>query len=98
MFEVIERLSESDLGSPGPLVHTLEQMSGQYENELVESIKRKPTPLNVWMITRILNVTDPSEQRQYYLDLLKVVVQHPTATEEARQYAQDFIEHQNGAA
>src|SRR5439155_10043350 len=37
-------LSVADLGSPGPLVHTLERMRGHYERELVESIKRRPTP------------------------------------------------------
>src|SRR5688572_164733 len=33
-----------DLGSPGPLVHTLEAMPG-YEPYLEESLRRRPAPL-----------------------------------------------------
>src|SRR3954468_10393913 len=76
MFDVMERMPESDLGSPGPLVHTLEQMRGHYESELVESIKRKPTPLAIWMVNRILNATQAREQRQAYLDLLQLAAEH----------------------
>jgi hypothetical protein len=94
MFDVMERMPESDLGSPGPLVHTLEKMRGRYESELVESIKRRPTPLAVWMINRILNATRSPEQRQIYLDLLRFAAKHPTAPESARREAQGFIEHQ----
>src|ERR1041385_3310799 len=77
MFEVMERLPESDLGSPGPLVHTLEQMRGHYESELVASIRRRPTPLAVWMVNRILNATRSPEQKQIYLDLLRFAAEHP---------------------
>ena len=97
MFEVMERMPESDLGSPGPLVHTLEQMCGHYEGELVESIKRRPTPLAVWMVNRILNATRSPEQRQFYMDLLRFAAEHPKAPESARRQAHDFIEHQTRA-
>jgi hypothetical protein len=98
MFEVMERMPESDLGSPGPLVHTLEQMCGHYESELVESIKRRPTPLAVWMVNRILNATNSPEQRHFYMDLLRFAAEHPAAPEAARHEAHHFIEHQSGAA
>jgi hypothetical protein len=98
MFDVMERLPDSDLGSPGPLVHTLERMRGHYESELVESIRRRPTQLAVWMTNRILNATRAPEQRQIYLDLLRFAAEHPAAPETARHEAQHFIEYQSGAA
>src|SRR5437773_2057684 len=78
---VMERMPDTEMGAPGPLVHALERMSGRYENELVESIKRKPTPLAIWMVNGILNGTRSREQRQYYMDLLRFAVDHPAATE-----------------
>jgi hypothetical protein len=98
LFDVMERMPEADLGSPGPLVHTLERMRGHYERELVESIKRRPTPTAIWMVNRILNATRVPEQRQFYMDLLRFAAEHPSAPEVARHEAQHFIEYQSGAA
>src|ERR1700722_19323310 len=55
LFRTMERLDGVDLGTPGPLVHTLESWPGRYEKLLAESVRRKPTPLSVWMVNRILN-------------------------------------------
>ena len=95
MFGVMERMPDVEMGTPGPLVHTLEQMRGRYEHELVESIKRKPACLAIWMVNRIINGTRDLEQRQFYMDLLQFAAEHPAATEYARHEAQFFIEHQN---
>ena len=54
LFGVMERMPDADLGSPGPLVHTLEALKG-YEVELIRSVSRSPSLLSVWMINRILN-------------------------------------------
>ena len=35
-----------DLGSPGPLVHTLERLHG-YEDELMRSVRRQPSRQDV---------------------------------------------------
>jgi hypothetical protein len=53
LFHVMERLPDADLGSPGPLVHTLEAVKG-YEDELIRSVRRSPSLLSVWMVNRIL--------------------------------------------
>lgn len=92
LFAVMERLPSSDLGTPGPLVHTLERMD--YVAELVASIRRRPTDLAIWMVNRILNTALPPERRQRYLDLLASVAEHPDANESARYGAQHFIEFQ----
>jgi hypothetical protein len=55
MFDLMERLDDVDLGSPGPPVHALESTEAAYEPHLVASIRRKPSPVSVWMVNRILN-------------------------------------------
>jgi hypothetical protein len=90
MFAVMERLPESDLGSPGPLVHTLETFPG-YQEELVKSVRRRPTVLSVWMINRILNTDLASDVRGDLMALLREAEVHPEATSEVREQARDFI-------
>jgi hypothetical protein len=92
LFDVMERMGDSDLGMPGPLVHALEAMPGRYERELGESLKRKPVHLSVWMVNRILNGTRDPEVRQHYFDLLGDASEHPGATEGVRDEALYFIE------
>lgn len=92
IFRALERLDNEELGNPGPLVHTLESWPGSYEPMLVESIRRKPVRLSVWMVNRILNA-DPSDAA-LWLDLLRSVAGNPFATSEARTHATMFIEHQ----
>lgn len=94
MFGLMERLPESDLGSPGPLGHTLEKMEGRYEAELAESIRRKPTTLSVWMADRLMILTRNPRQWEFYLDLLRLVIEHPEASETEQEQAERFIEHQ----
>ena len=93
MFAFMERLPDVDLGSPGPLVHTLERMD--YTTELVASLHRRPTALSVWMVNRILNSSLSPEQRQFFLDLLASVAEHPAANESARDQAEHFIHYQS---
>jgi hypothetical protein len=68
MFALMERLDGVDLGSPGPLVHALESTGAAYEPRLKASVQRKPSPLTVWMVNRILNTDRPN--RGSWLDLL----------------------------
>jgi len=96
MLRFMERLNGSDIGSPGPLVHTLEKLAG-YERQLFESVERKPTPVNVWMISRILNVTAEVEKRKPLIALLRQVMSHPLASEETRKDAEDFLKYQGEA-
>jgi hypothetical protein len=94
LFRTMERLDGVDLGTPGPLVHTLESWPGGYERFLVESIHRKPSPLAVWMINRILN-TKPADARGW-LDLLRSVGDHSNASSETKESARHFMAHQAG--
>jgi hypothetical protein len=74
IFSVMERSDGADLGSPGPLVHCLESLGYEcYLSQLVDSVLRQPTYLNVWMVNRILNSEIPDNHRQQLLDLLQSV-------------------------
>lgn len=87
LFNFLERLDQADLGSPGPVVHLLEALPG-YEGHLQQSLRRRPTPLTVWMVNRILNASPPD--RDVWLAFLRTAAgdtQLPEATrEEARGY------------
>ena len=92
LFRTMERLDGVDLGTPGPLVHTLEAWPGEYERFLTASIRRKPTPLAVWMVNRILN-TKPADAEEW-LDLLRSVALHPSARAHTKAMALRSLEYQ----
>ncbi len=92
MVDVMERLDHADLGSPGPLVHTIEGWPGQYEELLADSLQRKPTPLTVWMVNRILN--RQPDNANIWLDLLRSVRDHPAASPAAKADAEGFLRYQ----
>lgn len=93
MFALMERLDDADLGSPGPLVHALESTGAAYEPHLEASVRRKPSPLSVWMVNRILN-TGRSD-RESWVDLLKIAARHPLAAEATQDAAQAYLTHQS---
>jgi hypothetical protein len=90
---LLERNSEADLGSPGPVVHALEAIPG-YEPFLLESLRRIPTYYTVWMINRILNVELPAEERAKWLAELKQARHHPDADDAVVASVADFLKHQ----
>jgi hypothetical protein len=92
MFALMERMEDVDLGSPGPLVHALESTGAAYEPGLMESVRRKPSSLSVWMVNRILNTT--RVDRAAWLDLLAVAATHPLASDTTRSAAKAFLAHQ----
>ena len=93
LFRLMERLSDCDLGSPGPIVHTLEKLES-YQKHLFESLKRKPTQLTVWMANRILNVTSIQSEREFLLMLLQNVESNPQASIDTKKRTQRFLEFQ----
>jgi hypothetical protein len=92
MFAVMERLDQSRLGTPGPLVQTLENWRGGYESFLAESLRRKPSPLTVWMVNRIPNVNPPDAAT--WIGQLQSVAEHPAASDEAKRMAAHFLDYQ----
>jgi hypothetical protein len=96
VFAVFERLPDSDLGSPGPLIHTIEKVPG-YESRLLESVERHPTPHTVWMINRLLNLPQPRERRKQLLNLLRNAASHPLANTATRERARRFLQWQHSS-
>jgi hypothetical protein len=94
MFHFIEHMPGADLGSPGPLVHTLEAMGG-YEPFLRESVTRSPTHLTVWMVNRICNARRPD--RASWVEVLELVSQNTNVAPGIREEARHFLEVQHAA-
>jgi hypothetical protein len=94
MFRTMERLDNVELGTPGPLVHTLESWRGEYETLLAESVRRKPSPLTVWMVNRILNTQPPDSD--VWLALLAGAMDSPSASDSTKSDAADFLQRQTG--
>lgn len=93
ILSTMERLGECHLGSPGPLIHTLEKLPG-YEPYLIRSLERKPTPLSVWALNRILNTVRDLKKREQLLKLMHCSLTHPLASQTTKQEAEMFLEHQ----
>jgi hypothetical protein len=95
IFSLMERFPDAYLGTPGPLVHSIESVGvDQYESLLIESVQRQPAELNVWMVNRIMNTALPAEHRQRLLDLMRSVLIHPKSPPRIARLAQGFLEHQ----
>ena len=95
IFQLIERYPHADFGNPGPLVHTLESKSGSYEDCLQQSLNRRPTPLTVWMLNRIINGEKNSIIRENLLSRLANLLTHPLIDDGTKEIVQGFIEYQN---
>ena len=94
LFDLIEKYPEADLGTPGPTVHTLESFDGQYEDHLFSSLDKKPAPLTVLMLNRIINaLIDPIVKRKY-IDLLYQISISENSNEMAKKDAKMFYEYQ----
>src|SRR5471032_2095732 len=94
MLSLIERYPDTELGSPGPLVHELESIPG-YESFLRDSVLRQPADLNVWMVNRILNAEVSQDARMDWLSVMNQVIKHSRASKEVQQMVADFLEHQH---
>src|SRR5258705_4495517 len=45
-----------DYGPPGPLTHFIERFHGNgYDEQLLASVERQPTPHTIWMLNRLIN-------------------------------------------
>ena len=93
IFNFIEINPESDLGSPGPLVHLLEDHYPKYIPRLIESLVSKPAYTTVFMLSRILNSDLAPNIREQYLSLLTGIVSNENADPTAREQAKEFYEH-----
>lgn len=92
IFTLIENNPNTDFGSPGPLVHLIEQYYPKYAPNLIQSVQSKPTLLTTWMINRILNSKLTAEKREEYIQALDSVKNNATADKEIKEQAQHYID------
>lgn len=95
IFKLIEKYPLIDFGWPGPFVHSLESFVGHYEDYLFESLKRRPTPLTVWMLNRIINQEKNEIIKTNLIDRLLSLLRHPLIEKETIDRIKDFVEYQN---
>jgi hypothetical protein len=98
MFRVMERGWDADVGNPGPMVHAIETLGiPAYVEQLTESVRRRPMYLNLWMVNRILNVTENGSERTALMTLLRGVCEDPKWAD-VSDVAAGFLKHQGDAA
>jgi hypothetical protein len=91
VLRFIERHPDEDLGAPGPLVHFVEQFYRRgYEDQLVESVQRQPTELNLWMLNRLINGSE-GDERERYIDLMQQIADDFKRTRKIRELAAEFL-------
>ena len=58
LLQLLERHPITYFGDPGAIVHFIERFNPEYEDYLVESLKRTPTITTIWMLNRCINGRD----------------------------------------
>jgi hypothetical protein len=92
ILRFMEEYPTLDYGMPGPLVHFIEEfyLKG-YEEELTESVDRKPTMMTVWMLNRVLNGTEETEKRQAQIRAMRQAAKNPKADQATIERIQGFL-------
>jgi len=89
----MESHPRSDLGTPGALVHFVEQMPDRpYERLLLASLARRPTAHTVWMLQRLINGTKERKRHKRLLLALRAAAAHPKADRETKEHVKLFVE------
>lgn len=94
LFIFMENNAGEDLGSPGCIVKLLETFPIIYESELYDSIHRKPTFYNLWMLNRYLNSLNSKSEKVKGLSLLRNISNDASQTDYIRERATDFLANQ----
>ncbi|WP_346320863.1 hypothetical protein [Chitinophaga sp. YIM B06452] len=91
IFLLIEKYPNVDLGSPGPLVHTLEEYRGEYESFLIDSLKRRPTSLTAWMLNRIINVEENQLVKKGFIEFMASLLKAENIDDKTRDKIENFV-------
>lgn len=90
LFELVEKFPEEDFGTPGIIVHTVEDIGG-YEKLLHESLLRQPTTVTVHLLGRLANSCTDLKQKAHYRQILQSTTNHPKIADEAKDLALLFL-------
>jgi hypothetical protein len=95
ILRFMEANPDADFGSPGPLVHFVEEFQGHgYETALVESINRQAASHTVWMLNRVINGATDVKEKARLIEILSVASKHPFSSEQTKDRALLFLEWQ----
>ena len=95
LFMFMENNPNIDYGMPGPIVHFMESYYKKgYEDELLKSVKRKPTQHTVWMLNRVLNVVNLIG-REKYIGVMEESIKRTDVDLETKKEIKGFLEFQN---
>lgn len=84
----------ADVGSPGPLVHLLEEHYPTYVQPLINSIQTSPSPSTIWMLNRIMNGKLGHEVYARCLDLLYTISVSNDFDDEIKTISKGFYDYQ----
>ena len=91
ILEFMEENPDIDYGTPGALVHFVERFYGKgYDEKLVESVRRKPTPHTVWMLNRLINGAKSREAKQQLIRVMEQARLDPRTDQNTRQKLEFF--------
>jgi len=95
MLHVLENHPEHDFGAPGSLVHTIESVKisdDEYFDLVIDSVGRRPTEYNLWLMSRVMNSFDNSEAVDRGIAVFHQVALD-TTNDTIKSAARDFIVH-----
>ena len=94
ILRVFERFPHALLGSPGPLVHCVERTSMEtYMPMLLESFKRQPNRMTLWMMRRCLRSELSTQIWCSIISTLREVRRMPSAADLHDEIDEDLEEH-----
>lgn len=90
ILKLMEDNLDADFGMPGALTHFIERFSQNgYEELLLQSVRRKPTAHNVWLLHRAWNdANDPRHDK--YENLAKYLKSMPNLSEDVKSQLEMF--------
>ena len=95
LFMFMENNPNIDYGMPGPIVHFMESYYKKgYEDELLKSVKRKPTQHTVWMLNRVLNDVNLIG-REKYIGVMEESIKRTDVDLETKKEIKGFLEFHN---
>lgn len=93
ILRFMEQQPDIDFGVPGALVHFVERFDG-YDDMLLASVGRQPTPHTVWMLNRVINATVHPATRGKFIAAMRQAASHPRADPDTKASAADFLKYQ----
>lgn len=90
ILAIISENPQTDFGMPGNLVHFVEQFYKKgYEKLLINSVRKNPTPHNIWMVHRCYNDIE-GPKREEFSELIKELKNDSSVSPEIKNCIDEF--------